>query len=235
MTLLSIAQRVADEVGLPRPTSIAASSDQLARQLHALANTTLEELAEMPWPVLNLRGAFILVAHQMQYDLPADFGRMLSDTLYNYNSKVPVRGAVDVAEWQDTRYGQMYTPAQYSFRLSEEPLVLNVWPSPTADGEILSYQYQSSHLAKDASNVRIPLYASDTDTSVVPETVVRMGLKWRIKHAKGLDFSEDFNRYEKARATALAQQTASGSIPVAVKPADAALTNGYIPENGYGV
>lgn len=75
----------------------------------------------------------------------------------------------------------------------------------------------------------------DDDTSLVPERLVRMGLKWRIKHAKGLDYSEDFNVYENARKTEYSQMLDLDDIPVSVR---AVVTTGLadptVAENGFG-
>lgn len=237
MTLLSIAQRVADEVGLPRPTSVAASTDQLGRQMFALANATLEELAEKDWPVLVVRGSITTVLDTPRYAMPADFHRIIRNTVQNAAQHIAVPGALSPAEWTRLRFGAGYgSLSSYRFRISENPLQITLSPTPQI-AEILSFEYITANWATDNGGTDIPLYAQDTDTSIVPENLVRMGLKWRIKHAKGLDYSEDFNRYEAARDLALAQQMALGPVAVARRGIadEPYLTDGYVRENGYGV
>lgn len=236
MTLLTIAQRVADEVGLPRPLAVAASTDQLARQMFALANATLEELGRKNWPELVLTYSFPTVVNQEAYDAPVDYARFVTDTAFVTTMYYFLRGSLSANEWQRRLNGLPSTAGRYRYRVFSSPRKIHFVPAPQTV-ESITIEYVSASLAVDADNVRIPLYTTDTDTSVVPEELVRMGLKWRIKHAKGLDYSEDFNAYESAVSLLFAQSLNLGSTPVAQRYlyGDAEeLGAFYVPETGFG-
>jgi hypothetical protein len=62
-----------------------------------------------------------------------------------------------------------------------------------------------------------------------------MGLKWRIKHAKGLEFSADLAEYEAVVAREFAAALAQPALGVGFsRHSDGPLTQGYTPENGFG-
>ena len=235
MSLITIAQRVADEVGLPRPSQIATGTDQLARQMFALANSTIEELSEDDWPSLRNTHTFNTVIGQQSYSLPADFLRMSPDTAYAEAQKYRMKGSSSPADWRKSRvFGNI--SSKYEFLLSNFPYKFHLTPTPSVV-EAMVFDYVRNVNVLDVDGVSYKQYfTTDTDTPLVPELVVRLGLKWRIKHAKGLDYSEDYNRYEASRKTQLAQMLAYGAIPVAVRHHNEIpeLTDGYVPENGYG-
>jgi hypothetical protein len=236
MTLLTIAQRVADEVGLPRPAGVAGSTDQLARQMFALANTTLEELGKRNWPELVETFTFPTVVNQAAYSGPTDYARFATDAAFVTSMYYSLRGSLSANEWQRRLNGLPSIAGRYRYRVFGSPPQINIVPAPQKV-ESVTFEYLSSNLAVNASNVPIPLYSVDTDTSIMPEELVRKGLKWRIKHAKGLDYSEDYNAYERDAAQLFAQKLNLGSTPVAQRYLYGDLEElgaFYVPETGFG-
>jgi hypothetical protein len=236
MSLLQVCHDVADVVGVTRPLSIVSSTDQLARQMLGLAQETLEELSLMDWPILAFSHTVPTVVGQAQYDLPADFEHEIGDTLYAKNRYEQLRGSLTPGDWARNR-NALPDLGRLRFRIFGLPSKINVMPTPTLV-EDLVFEYKTRlrvHRIEDNSlgfN-----YGVDTDVSIVPEELVKKGLKWRLRRAKGLDYSEEFDDYEFSRTSRLAQQLQFGSMPVAYRSpfdSDAFLTNGYVPESGFG-
>lgn len=235
MTLLSICRAVADEVGLPRSDAYAASTDQLSRQMVALANAALRDLALMEWPVLETQYSFPTVIGQEAYALPADYAAMVTDTAFVSTMYYQLRGSLSANEWQRRRNGLPSEIGRYRFRIMNDPLTFNITPIPQLV-ETITIEYVSNAYARSAANALIPQFTSDTDTPRFPEQLVLLGLKWRIKDAKGLDFSQSFNEYESTKKTMLAKQKSLGFVPVGYRSyADVPeLGDGYVPETGFG-
>lgn len=238
MTLLSVAQRVADEVGLPRPTSVASSSDQLSRQMLALANATLEELGRLNWPELETAHSFPTVIGQVPYSTPADYARFATDTAYISTQYYMVRGALSAREWALRRNGMSSLTGWARYRVFGYPPKIQFVPAPTTVQTVV-IEYISKYLVLDVDGVtRKQWYVLDTDTCVLSEELVRLGLKWRIKHAKGLEYSEDYNAYRERISTTLAEGLNLGSTPVAFRSpfGDDSYNMGfpYVPDTGYG-
>jgi hypothetical protein len=228
MTLLSICRSVTDAVGLQRQSVIVTSQDQLARQLLELATQTLEELSLMDWPILMRAGTVTTVVDQTQYALPADFEHQIGDTFYASARYEQLRGQLTPGQWALQR-NALPDLGRFKFRIFGNPLKINIIPAPQVVEDFV-YEYKTSNRTTSGAT-----YTADTDVSLVPEELVKKGLQWRIRRAKGLDYTEEFNAYENAYKLRLAQQMQFGSIPVAVRSGqDAPLTNGYVPETGFG-
>lgn len=235
MSLLSISQEVCDVIGLARPAAIVTGNDQLARQILGLAKETLDELGGMDWPILQVPYAFSTIAGQAQYALPADFDRETADTVFIASQYGQLRGSLSPADWQRQRSTLAANMGRYRFRLYGLPNVLNFQPVPqVAEGIVL--EYVTTIRVKQADNTYKNTYFADTDVSVVSEELVKKGLKWRLRRAKGMDYSEEFDDYEIARAQKLAQALSMGSMAVASRSGNEWPEElGYcIPETGYG-
>ena len=235
MPLLRVCQDVADVVGVQRPLAIVTSPDQLSRQMFGLAKETLEELSLMDWPILVQTFSLVTVPNQAQYDLPADFEHEIGDTLYYADRYEQLRGSLSPGDWARQR-NSLPDLGRYRFRIYGYPLKLNIMPTPQL-AENLVYEYKTKNRVIQAAGTLSPDYSDDMDVSIVYEELVKKGLKWRLRRAKGIDYSEEFDDYEFARTSRLAQQLQFASMPVAYRSPwniDDALTEGYVPDHGYG-
>lgn len=234
MTLLIIAQRVCGVIGITRPTAIVTGQNELAYQILGLAEEALEELSLMDWPVLQVPYTFDTVVDQAQYDLPADWGRETGDTAYAASQYNQLRGSLSPAQWQNQRDALQAQIGRYRFRIFGQPLQLNITPTPQTV-EAVTLEYQTTNRVRQNDGTFKASFFADDDTSIVPETLLYKGLKWRLRRAKGLDYSEEFDDYEKDRFAQLAQQLQFGSQPVAVRNGtEQPWSDPYVPENGFG-
>jgi len=230
MSLLSICQRVVNGIGLDPVVTVASSSDVMPRQLLEHANATLEELCEKDWPILKVPASIDTINGTPDYALPADMLRIVPRSVWYTSDNDTLRGATtsgDGANPNETRYR-----SGHSFRLFKNPLRLVVKPTPDVVTTI-PYEYITSkpvvHI--DASTGEI--FTADTDTCILPERLLRMGIKWRLKHANGLDYSEDYNKYQIAVKDMFADALALGTLPIALR-GGSDLVDPTIPDNGYG-
>lgn len=235
-SLLALVTEVTDLVGLPRVSAVTSSTDQAARQFLSLANETVRELSRLPWPQLEPTHSFSTADGVSEYALPADFKSIIVDTLYSTEEYYRVRGSYTSAQWQRIQYGAQVIDGRYRFRIVGSPLKLVISPTPTGVVD-LTMQYKSKYPVRDdADSQSRESFEQDTDHAIFEDELMSLGLKWRIRHAKGLEYAEDFNAYQLAKQTLLAQALASGEIPVAqrsiVDGFDPPI--GYIPETGYG-
>lgn len=234
MSLLEMCQEVSDAVGVQRPIAIVTSQDQLARQLLAFAKEALEELSLMDWPVLVRSVVLPTVTSQAQYDLPADFEHEIGDTMYVADRYEQVRGSMSPGDWARQR-NAIPDLGRFRFRIYGEPLKLNIMPTPQMAEDVV-YEYKTKMRVRRTDGSLGLTYTADTDVPIVHEELVKKGLKWRIRRGKGLDYSEEFDDYEFARNSRLAQQLQFGSMPVSYRsPYYDGITDGYVPETGYGL
>lgn len=235
MSLLTICQNAADEAGYPRPSTIVGNTDQLARQLLAMAKATLEDLGRKEWPILQRVHTFSTVVSTDDYSLPSDFKRLIVDTAYIATEYYKMRASMSPSEWQARRNEMASATGRYGLRVFGQPSKIYVTPDPTTVETVL-FEYITKNNALTSGGVEKETFTLDTDTSMIRERVVELGLVWRIRHAKGFDYAENRNEYDEAVSTEFAQQLGFGSLPVAVRNplGDEAIPLGYVPEQGFG-
>lgn len=233
--LLEVVQDVCDEVGLPRPSAVATSTEQLARQMFSLANAELAELSKrFNWPVLTREYTFPTVAGTAQYALPADYRKFLQETIFESTRYYQMRGSLSAGEWQRTKALNLGTLSTARVRIYGNPLKLNILPTPVSVESVV-FEYMTKNFAVHADNTETLRYSADNDVALIDEALIRMGLKWRIKHAKGLEFSVDLAEYEAVVAREFAAALAQPALGVGFsRTNDGPLTQGYTPENGFG-
>lgn len=234
MSLLTVCQDVADVIGLTRPAQIITGTDQLSRQMLGFAKETLEELGLMDWPILEVPYAFVTVPDTAQYALPSDFGREVGDTVYASDRYQQLRGSLTAGDWARQR-NNLPMIGRFRYRIFGNPLMLNISPTPTT-AENMVLEYQTTNRVVQTDTTLKSTFQSDDDVALVPEMLMKKGLKWRLRRAKGLDYSEEFDDYEIARNGMLGNALSMGSMPVAYRsPFDGAeLGVPWVPQTGFG-
>lgn len=233
MTLLSSVREVCAAVGLfPLPSSVANNTGNLPQQFLALANREIKKLSqEHDWPVLIVEHAFPTVAAQEEYALPDDWDKAIIDTAWSRDTYYQLRGGMTPGEWQSAKSGGTLLLPRYGFRVVGG--VLKLTPTPDAV-ENLVVEYKSNHYVIDNGGVTKPAFTVDTDLPRVDADLFSLGLQWRIKHAKGLDYGEDMVEQQNRTAKLYAEALALPSI-VKDRCNDSPITDGYVRPDGFGV
>lgn len=237
MSLFSIARNVLAETGWPVTSTIATNSDATAQQVFALANTALERLSEdYSWPHLEVEYTINLVAGQDTYFWPVDFRVMAPAPLYDASQYYALKGSLPINEWNVRKHGALANLLPRSYRLiyvlGAPALKLDSVPNGP---ETLIGVYQSCQYARDRNGISIPSYMNDADVSKIPEKYVELGLKWRFRRAKGLDYGVELTEYNSTVAAQFAKHVGSGEIPVGGARLDGVLTSGYVRDRGFGL
>lgn len=196
MSLLTIIANATDRVGLVRPTSVVGATDPQTRQLLALANQEGVELARRhDWQGLTKEKTWTAAATQAQTGiLPSDFDRFVPGTFYNRTRSRMVTGPLTPQEWQD--YQSRLTSIVYdAFRVRGATLYLLPTPSG-ADTYAFEYVRNVWCASTGDTDPDQSAWAQDTDVAFLPETLIELGVIWRYKHARGLDYAEDFRNFE---------------------------------------
>lgn len=230
MALLDIisgqATGTAVRCGLTPPSSLFGSSDPNAPLLIALAQEEGEELSRRhDWQVLKAATAQASLAAELQSALPADFDRLLPDgELWNRTLGLMYAGPTD-----DTTWGRIkalnITSGVGHWRLVQGNLVIT---PATAAGQTLSFPYMSKNFA--LSNVGVPksVFTADTDTVLLPERLISLGIIWRWKKDKGFDYAEHMATYEREFERAASRDRGLAPIQVSkARPNSSGIANTY--------
>lgn len=213
MSLLTMTQQVCRRIGIPVPSSVSSSSDPQIIQLMALANEEGQDLsARYPWQALQNESTFTTVATESQGAITtlagAGFRYILNDIMWNRDERRPVYGPLTPQDWQNLKARSITGPwGQFRIRGG---LVLFM-PAPTA-GETIAFEWISKYWVSLAATGTASMWAADADTGLIDEEIMAQGVIWRWKAAKGLEYAEDYNKYERLIADQTARDGGKGRL-----------------------
>ena len=237
MSLLTIAQAVADYTGFERPTSVVGNTDPIARQLLAFINRQGKQLMRANnWPILLKEHTFNTVNGTQSYALPTDFDRSLDCTVYNRTDTDQMTGPITPQQYALDRYGTAAsgTTQKFRFKASSNALQFDITPTPTS-AESLGYEYVSSHWNQTSGGTSQAAMAADTDIGILDETLIEMGVTWMFKQAHGLTYDEDFRQYQLELRQSISR--AGGAPVISLDDARRLTVSPYsynLPDSGYG-
>lgn len=215
MSLLTVAQAVAEEVGLPAPSAIVGSSNKTAKQLYRQINRAGKRLAKRNWSVLQKENTFSTVASTAYYDLPSDYARMLDLTAWDRTSYWQLRGPLGAREWQVKKSALVASATLRSnFRIKPLTRVNKFYVDPTPTSVVsMVFEYASDQWIKNAANdTGKSAYALDTDISIIDEELLELDVIWRFLRRKGFSYDEEYNEADGAIARAFAEDAKPGVL-----------------------
>lgn len=234
MTLLTIAQNAANEIGVAKPSTIVGNNDPDARQLLRAANRTGRALVKRhSWETLTKEGSFTSAATESQgamTTIASDYERFVGDSMWNRTKQWKIFGPLTPQSWQRLNAFSSSGVRNW-FRIRGGNLI--VFPTMTA-GESVFFEYISEDwVDTDGDGVMDAVaYAADTDTCAFDEDIVEMGVTWRFLEIKGLPYQEAKAEYEKRVMTEIMQDGAKGVLDMTGSVMEGWPAN--LPENGFG-
>lgn len=204
MTILSICSDAVDRIAITLSgTTLFANTADTARQMRALANQEGKELMRRgSWEKLTKERTFTSIAQEVQTGvIPDDYDHMLNETFYNRTRKREVLGPLSPRDWQAQK-SILATVLYDSYRIRGGDVLMI--PVPPA-GDEYAYEYISKNYVLDENDVEKAAFTADTDTSILDEELITLGVIWRFLKAKGFDYAEAFRTYELQVSQALAR------------------------------
>lgn len=199
MNLLQIVQETRGRLGQPIPSSVAGNTDAGIIQTLGLLNEFLEDLVTRKYWQSNTREAiFTTVAAESQGDLstlfPYGYEGLLVDTFFNRTNQLQVQGSLSAQEWA-SRKARNFSGPLPAFRIRGNELLLS--PLPPA-GHTYAVEYFSSYFVYSSATTPVfrKYWLADTDCCSLDDALPMAYLKWAWKKEKGLDYAEDFRKYE---------------------------------------
>ena len=211
MTLLTICQNVADFTGFERPTTVIDNTDPIARQLLAFAQREGKQLMRThAWPILLKEHTFSTSSGTAAYSLPSDFDRLVNETVYNRSENDAFSGPLTPSEYQLLNHGTASSGTTEKFRLkvASNALKFEIDPTPSST-QTIGFEYVSNFFCQSSGGSGKAAWSVDTDTGILDETLIELGLTWRFRQAHGLDYAEDYRQYQLEIRQAISRQGGS--------------------------
>lgn len=234
MTMLTIVQDACLSLGLSSPSAVVGQSGYT--QLLALLNLEGKDLASRaPWYKLRRRNTFTLSTSSTNQGAmnstvvtAGDFDYMLQGTFYNTTTDMPIDGPIsDMDEEEQTASGFSGPYQQWTIRGGD----LYIFPQPTS-ADATAFQYISKFWCQASGGTKKAAFTVDTDTGILDENLLTLGLIWRWRRANGMDYAEEFRTYEDRVHSAIAREVGGRKLYM-----DAPRGTKYgivIPQTGYG-
>lgn len=196
--MLSSIQHFCRRTGLPRPGLVYGSSDTQILQIMELLEEEGNDLAKRgPWQGITFEATHTSTAAEDQGAITAiatnGFSYIKNGTFWDRTDKLPMWGPVDSKEWQELK-GFVSTGPRYQWRIRGGKLLIN----PTmAASHTLAFEYVSENWILDNDSTTYKsFFTEDTDTILLPENLVLLGLRWRWAREKGMPYAELMRTYE---------------------------------------
>ena len=197
LTVLQIIQAASTRIGILKPAAAVSAADLQTLQMVALSEEEGQEQADRyTWEVLQIETIFTTVAVQSQgviQTLAPGFNYIVNDTIWNRTLRRPIYGPKSEQDWQQSVAMQINGPFN-AFRIQNDNL--NFYPLPVA-GQTCSFEYMSKNWIQTSIGGTSAFWTNDADMPLIDDQLMILGTIWRWKQAKGLDYSEDFAKYEK--------------------------------------
>lgn len=202
MTLLTLINDAQAMLNLPVTTTVVTNTGEAQKQLLRIANQEGRALCRIhAWQNLTTERSFTTTATEQQTGetLPANFGWIIDETMYNRTTTEPVLGPLSPRVWQEQKaLGTSLTWSQYRLRGNS----IYFLPAPTA-GQSIYYEYVSKYWCESSGGTDQEKWTADTDVGLLDEYVMTLGVVWRWNKSKGLAYQEDFEEYEKQKQLAI--------------------------------
>lgn len=187
MTLLTIAQGLAKNVGMASPASVIGNSAREWQEALQFANETGEELARrVDWGALQATATLTGDGTDKLHSLPAGFARLNAGVAVRANSAI-VR-PLSRAEW-NTLTAVEGSPRYFLLEGAEMRLFPYLANAATA-----TVQYQSKYWTSAGAAE----FMTDTETSLISEDLFLKGLIARWRRQKGMPYQDEEAEYEAA-------------------------------------
>jgi hypothetical protein len=183
-----------------------------------------------------------LVLSQGDYDLPSDFNRMVDSTLWDRSRFWQMRGAMSPQEWQlykSSPIGRASIQRRWRIRIPSgsgagTPTKFSIDPVPTDNGSLLVYEYVSKNWCQSAAGVGQVAWAADTDTGILDEYLIELGVKWRMLERLGMDYTAAYAEYTQEVDKAVGSDGGAAVIDMTPSAGTYLLNWTNVPESGYG-
>jgi len=235
LTILQCVQEACKRVNLPVPGVLVSNPDPQVNQLQALTNELMQEtIKRYRFQVCILNPSWTSVATQNQGTIQSLWGvepeSIVNATMWDFSLRRPIFGPMDDTNFQII---QALIPSGPIFQYRIQDNNLLILPPPPAGNTHSAIIRSKNWLALNGNTSTLGYYIqNDTDTPLIDDTTLIMGLKYRFKKEKGLPYAEDEQSWESMIAN-IALRDGSKSILFLDKPSQELVPGIFVPSGNW--
>lgn len=203
MTVLSACQAAAVKLNQDEPTSLFSSTEQFDKELRTHANDAAVAIAKAyDWQKLMAIHTLTGDGTTTSFALPSDYDRMVSGSELLTSTAGWKLQKADVNEWLDIQINtESVAFPGYWIVIGG---TMNARPAIDT-GDTVKFYYIKNTIVLSSSSAAQTAFQSDTDTFVLPERLITLGVIWRWRAQKRMEYAEDLKNFE----IALSEETAT--------------------------
>jgi hypothetical protein len=225
MTVLSAVVEASKFIGVDVPEVLFASTERENIELASLAQEMAERIANgHDWNVLARVHTITGDGSTTAFDLPSDYDRMLvKSQVWSSSLETPLSPVSDLDRWLE-------------LEVQSFDFVINAWTiyggqmhikPALATGVTAKFYYISDLIATPAIGANKAVFDTDTDTFRLDERLLKLGIIWRWKEAKGQPYAEWMADYEELKERLVSRDRGSKMIRVGKVRLPGDVTHAY--------
>lgn len=211
MTVLSACIEASTELSQTEPSSIFSTTDQFSKELRLQANRSAVAIAKAyDWQALTALKTMTGNGATTSFALPSDYDRMpLKSNVLTSQYIAGLRKAKDLDEWLNLQLRPVVA-------LPGSWIILNgamqILPA-VASGVTANFYYIKNTIVTGAS-AQQTAFIADADTFNLSERLLTLGIVWRWRASKKLEYAEDMQNFEIALAEEVTRDKGSRVLTV---------------------
>jgi hypothetical protein len=182
-------------------------------------------------------GAGRYIFGKSDYALPADFQRVVDNTLWDRSRFWAMRGPMSPQEWQlykSSVIGNASIQRRFRFREIGGNQVFSIDPVPTDNNSALVFEYVSNGWCKSQTGVRQTSWEADTDLGVLDEYLFSLSVRWRMMRRLGFSYAEELDEYDREVSKAVAKDGGMATLSLIGSPSGLQLLGPWnLPESNF--
>lgn len=195
MSVLTACQSALVRMIGKKPATVFSSTEQTVVEVADLVNEVAADIMKgHDWQALTEIYDITGDGAATAFPFPDDYDRMvLATDIYDANSWAwGYDHITSIGEWiMHTTGAAIRTPGAWMVRKDQ----FQFSPTPSA-GQIARFAYISNLFARDTIGTPKAAFTEDTDTFALDDRLLTLGLIWRWRAQKKLDYAEDMQTYE---------------------------------------
>ena len=165
------------------------------------------------------------------YTLPPDYETITDNTHWDKTKHWQMLGPVDAQQWQWLKSGYISTGPRVRWRILGGEF--QIWP-PYNTQEYLGFEYRSKGFVRNTAGDVLNSFQSDTDTTVLDDTVIVLATKLKYFQIKSFDTTSLYQDYMRYLNVAKANDKGSATLSFAPQPSAVLIGWANLPDTGYG-
>lgn len=195
---------------------------------------------DYPWTQLQKEGSLQMASGQPSIFLPADFSRVIDQSHWSRDSRLPLGGPANAQEWQFLKGVSAAGVVYKIFRTKGNKVHIHPTPAAADHGKSFFFEYITRNWVALDNGISDPLDPSkeaptlSNDVLWFDRRLLVAGLKLYFRRARGFDTTAEQAAFNEAASAAKGGDGSAPVLSLSGRGGARRLDAGNAPDTGYG-